>query len=446
MARRLEWLVRWVMERCKGRLVRQARWWIVTRLWTRALVLGCALLACACSGTTASSLGALVGDINGGLDAALSDAPTGADTEALADQVGADAQTADAAADVAAVDVATVDSAAEIAPSDAAAPADTSIVDVAPVADVQPSVDVAADVAKPDAGGAVPDPNVTGPYGYAEFDDTAKIASTGDSVAVHCAYPIGGGAAGPYPVIVLAHGFQLAPDKYYGYVRRLASFGYVAMTVDFPTSFISNDNPKEAKDLAGALDWAAQKGGVLTGKVDADNAGVMGHSLGGKLAFLAATLEPRFKAVLGLDPVDGGGPLGCNLPQCVDVSVAVAKLAIPSAFVGETTDAAGGMQPCAPSANNFQTFYASVPSKSVAVTVNGANHMSFLDDTNGCMTCGFCNKATAAQATVTDLSRSYAVAFFERNLRGLTAYDDYLTGATAQARYVATGIASIQSK
>ncbi len=382
----------------------------------------CATFAVACSGTTTDNTGAAVDDTAGASDAALT-----ADADAIA--VGTDATAPEDA--------------------DAAAPGTDAIADAG--TDAAAGSDAVADVAPVDAavldtaGGKIADPNVDGPYTFVEFDDKPKLA-TGDTVAIHCAYPSAGPSAGPYPVIVVAHGFQLTPDKYYGYVRRLASFGYVAMTVDFPTSFFGNDNPQEAKDLAAALDWAANKGGVLAGKVDAKNAGICGHSLGGKVAFLATTIEPRFKAAIGLDPVDGGGPTGCNPPQCVDVTDAIGKLAIPSGFVGETTDSAGGMQPCAPKMNNFETFYTAVPGPSFKVTVNGANHMSFLDDTNGCLTCGFCNPATLSQAKVTDLSRSYVVAFFERNLRGIQAYDDYLTGATAQARYVTTGMATIESK
>ncbi len=321
--------------------------------------------------------------------------------------------------------------------TDAGAGTDAVSVDVAPDSGSGPDV----------ASGSLADPNKNGPYSVAELDDKAKIAASGDTVAVHCVYPTAGPSAGPYPVITIAHGMQLSPDKYYEYAKRLASFGYVAITVDFPTDlFLGNDNPKEAQDIAGALDWAASKGGVLFGKVDEKNAGALGHSLGGKLSFLATTIDPRFKAVLGLDPVDGGGPLGCQLPKCVDVTDSIGKLAIPSGFVGETTDASGGMQPCAPKLNNFETFYAAVPAQSFKVTVNGANHMSFLDNQTGCMACGFCNKATADQAKVTDLTRSYVVAFFERHLRGLTGYDDYLTGATAQARYVTTGLATIETK
>ena len=335
---------------------------------------------------------------------------------------------------------------------DAQAVADVEGTDAVALTDVQAGPDAAVDAASdvavtPDAGGALPDPNKNGPYTYGELDDKAQIAASGDSVAVHCAYPTAGPSAGPYPVVVIAHGMQLTPDKYYEYARRLATFGYVAVTVDFPTDlFLGNDNPKEAQDLAGALDWAANKGGVLFGKVDEKNAGAVGHSLGGKLAFLAATMEPRFKAVIGLDPVDGGGPLGCNPPKCVDVTDAIGKLTIPTGFVGEMTDASGGMQPCAPMASNYETFYNAIAKNSFEVTVNGANHMSFLDNQNGCMACGFCNKATANATAVTDLARSYVTAFFERHLRGLTAYDDYLTGATAQARYVKTGLATIDTK
>ena len=372
----------------------------------------------ACSGSTTGADAVATVDLSTADDAALAADDTAPDA-ALTDAVGTDAVVEDAAA------TETAGGAVDVADADVGV----------------------ADVAVPDVSGPVPDPDKNGPYTYAELDDKTTVAASGDSVAVHCAYPTAGPSAGPFPVVVFAHGMQITPDKYYGYVQRLASFGYIAITVDFPTDlFLGNDNPKEAQDLAGALDWAAKKGGVLFGKVDEKNAGVFGHSLGGKLSFLAATLEPRFKAAFGLDPVDGGGPLGCNPPQCVDVTDAIGKLAIPTGFVGEVTDASGGMQPCAPTANNYETFYHAVPAPSFEVTVNGANHMSFLDDTNGCLACGFCNKATLTQVQVTDLARSYVVAFFERHLRGLAAYDDYLTGATAQARYVTTGLATITQK
>ena len=291
--------------------------------------------------------------------------------------------------------------------------------------------------------GGLGDPSADGPFAIAEKDATAKIASTTDSVAIHVAYPT---AAGSFPVIVVAHGFQLPPTQYYGYVKRLATFGYVALTVDFPTSLAGNDNPRQAKDLIGAVDWV--KGDATVGaKVDATKVGMSGHSLGGKLALLAATLDPRVKAAFVLDPVDSGGPGGCNAPTCVVVKDLMPTLTVPTGFLGETADAVGGFSSCAPAADNFTTFYAQAKTPSLQVTALGANHMSFLDDVTKCgFTCGFCNASTAPNAQVAGMARALMVAFYERHLRGNAAYDTYLTGADAAARYVTTSQATIVSK
>ena len=139
--------------------------------------------------------------------------------------------------------------------------------------------------------------------------------------------------------------------------------------------------------------------------------------------------------------------MNCAAADCPDMSAMMPNLHIPTGFVGETTDASGGFQPCAPAADNYATFYAGANSPSLSVTVKGANHMSFLDNVATCgFTCSFCNMASAPNAQVNALSKAYVVAFYERYLRGLVGYDTYLTGADAQARYVATGQAEIVSK
>ena len=308
----------------------------------------------------------------------------------------------------------------------------------AATADAPSSTDAAT---APDGGLA--DPNADGPFAYSERDATTKIAATGDTVAIHVVYP---NAAGPFPVVVLAHGFQLPPAQYYGYLTRLASFGYVALTVDFPTSLAGNDNPKQAQDLVGGIDWA-KADATIGSKVDATNAGLSGHSLGGKLALLGASLDARVKASFVLDPVDSGGPSGCNAPSCVVVKSLMPGLSIPTGFLGETTDATGSFMACAPAADNFTTFYAQAKTPSLQITAVGANHMSFLDDVSTCgLTCGFCKAATAPNAQVNGMARALMVAFYERHLRGNVAYDSYLNGAEATARYVTTKQATIVSK
>lgn len=317
--------------------------------------------------------------------------------------------------------------------------------DASPVGrrDGGPESDGSVADAATDSGGGAPDPDLAGPYAIAEKDGTTKVAGTGDTVAIHAAYPT---AAGSYPVIVIGHGFQLAASQYYGYAKRLASFGYVALTVDYPAPFSGNDNPKQAADMVAGIDWA-KADSTFGASVDATKAGMTGHSLGGKVALLAATLDPRVKAAFVLDPVDGGGPTGCMAPKCVGVAALMPSLKIPTGILGETTDATGGFQACAPAASNFATFYAGATTPSLQITATGANHMSFLDDLASCgFTCSLCNAATAKNADVTAMARAFMVAFYERHLRGNTAYDAYLTGALAQSRYVATSRASITSK
>ena len=115
--------------------------------------------------------------------------------------------------------------------------------------------------------------------------------------------------------------------------------------------------------------------------------------------------------------------------------------------MGETTDAKAMMQACAPAAQNFETLFAAAPSPSFAVTVAGANHMSFLDDVAGCgVTCSFCNPAKASAKAVGDLTKAYMVAFFERRLRNNAAYDTWLTGDAAKQAFVSTGQATLQTK
>lgn len=292
----------------------------------------------------------------------------------------------------------------------------------------------------------VSDPNANGPYAILELSDTKfKNAATGNDVPMHAFYPAGGPTSGPYPVVVVAHGFQLPASQYNNYIKRLATFGYVAITADFPASFIGMDNSKNAKDLISAIEWAGSKPEL---NADTATVGMTGHSLGGKLALLAATLDSRVKATILLDPVDGGGgPGGCSPPACVDVSALMPQLNIPTGFLGETIDATGAFQACAPAADNYMTFYGGTNAPSLAVTVNGANHMSFLDDVASCGgTCSLCNKATTDNATVNGLSRAYVTAFYERYLRGNAGYDTYLTGAEAKARYVDPGLVKVESK
>jgi dienelactone hydrolase len=301
--------------------------------------------------------------------------------------------------------------------------------------------------AGPDAGadaGPAPDPTAAGPFATLTLDET--ISAQGDSLPLHVVYP---SAAGPFPAVIIAHGFVLPASEYYSYAQRLATFGYVAATVDYPTSILGKPaHAKWALELSAGLDRlvarSAQTGDALAGKVGS-SAGLIGHSLGGKLSILAAAKDARFDAVYLLDPVDGSA--NCNATDCPNAKDAL-PLPIPIAFLGETLDATGSLgQACAPSAQNYATLYAAAGAPALEVTVNGAGHMSFLDDLSKCgAACALCKTASADHTKVLDLAHGLEVAFFERRLRGDLRYDAWLTGPLGKARWVDPGLATIASR
>jgi len=285
------------------------------------------------------------------------------------------------------------------------------------------------------------DPNLPGPYTADSLEGTFAVGATGHSVKMRAVFPKSGPEKGPYPVVLVGHGFQTAISQYESYLQRLASFGYVAVAPDYPAPFLGNKHTDNAKDLAAGLDWVAQQA-TLKALADVDNAGATGHSLGGKVSVLAASFDKRIKASITLDPVDSS--IFCSAMDCPDASDTL-PLAIPMGFLGETLDAtpASAFAPaCAPAADNFTTFFAKASAPSLSVDVLGASHLSFVDNPLS----GLCKMPTAKNSDVLALSQAMVVAFYERHLKGKVEYDTYLSGSEAQKRYVDTKLATIQSK
>lgn len=324
---------------------------------------------------------------------------------------------------------------------------DTGTVDMGAVDGGTPDLGADAGVA-PDAtvsDASVRDPAMVGPYSYGTHSGTAMVTATGNEVPMACWYPT---AAGPFPAVVIGHGFRLDVALYDAYAQHLAGHGIVACTADFPAGFVRPNHANVGRDLLGGLDWMigqSQGSGPMAGKVDPTRLGTMGHSLGGKGAILAAIYDPRVRAVVGLDPVDTA-PGTCNATNCPDAS-ALLPAGAAIAVLGETTDGSGGFMPCAPSADNFQTFYAGASSPALEVNVLGANHMSFVDDLQACgALCNLCQAATVSNPDVVAMSSAIAVAWFKRHLEGDTRYETYLFGVEAQMRWVMSQRAAIQNK
>src|SRR5262249_1346822 len=140
---------------------------------------------------------------------------------------------------------------------------------------------------------------------YAVAETTAMIpgASQGRTVAATIYAPMG--TTDPRPLAVVSPGFQMPRTQYASYARHLATWGFVAVLIDYGESGFFLDHARLAADIPAVIDWALAQSSLA---IDPQRIATMGHSLGGKISVFAATLDSRIKAVVGWDPVDSSNP------------------------------------------------------------------------------------------------------------------------------------------
>jgi pimeloyl-ACP methyl ester carboxylesterase len=286
------------------------------------------------------------------------------------------------------------------------------------VADV-PALEDAGE--RPDAG-PPKGPAALGPFAVSTSSTSIVRGGRTTPVQVHVpAVP-----PGSAPLVVMMPGFQATHASYTGTALHLASHGFVVLQADpeAPFSVTGVDHLAMTLDVVAVIDWALGPEGPDA--IDPDLIGATGHSLGGKIATMTAAREPRIDALFGIDPVDGGGPTGVSDTRPDIVPSQVEGLAIPVGFIGETADSAPGTFSCAPGDQNYARFFEAATAAPWAAewTVEGANHVSFLDSGGG----SFCQPATTPREIVLATTRTLLTAFFERHLTGDAGLDPWLTG------------------
>lgn len=270
------------------------------------------------------------------------------------------------------------------------------------------------------------DPSAAGPYTVAM---SSAMIDGATAVSFVPSIPAGTRA----PLVILKHGFQLSTANYEVLAERVASHGFIVIGVDTAGGIFGGPTNVDERDASvAAIDWAIADA-PFAAQVDAEHIAVMGHSRGGKVAVMVAAADARIDAALLLDPVNGCGPGAGYSATCPDVSSAAfaGALGMPVGVMGETNNATGGFMPCAPAAQNYQTIYDGITASSWAVewTFTGADHMDFTDDGGG-TTGSFCADGPGDDATIRADVRTMAVAFVRLHLRGETAMEAWLTGAS----------------
>jgi dienelactone hydrolase len=114
-------------------------------------------------------------------------------------------------------------------------------------------------------------------------------------------------AAGKFPLVVGAPGFQATYQDYAGYFRHFATHGFWVLGIQTRGSSTTAEHDKEALETSQAISWMLDQS-PYADSLDPEQISLTGHSKGGKVSFFTAAIDPRVDLVVGWDPSNAGGP------------------------------------------------------------------------------------------------------------------------------------------
>jgi dienelactone hydrolase len=241
-----------------------------------------------------------------------------------------------------------------------------------------------------------------------------------------------------FPVILFSHGWNGFNAQNTGQAVELASHGYVVIATQhtygavitvFPDGTVALNNPKAlpedandpnyevvarklvnqwAEDLAFVLDqfqrFNEDAGSPFFQKLDMKRIGVYGHSTGGGAAIQFCGVDPRCKAVLGMDP----------FMRPVSAEVIENGISQPSFFMFSQ-----GWTDLVDSKNNklFNQFYPNTTNNAGVISINGTKHFDFSDlPLLSPIAPQLGLKGSLNGKRVTEIVNSYLLDFFEMTL------------------------------
>lgn len=171
----------------------------------------------------------------------------------------------------------------------------------------------------------------------------------------------------PLPAIGFAHGYLAPASAYAGTLADLASHGFVVVAVESERGLVPR-HAALAEDLSRALEWLTSGAEGVRGlhdAVDADRLGLLGHSMGGGCAVLAAAADPRVRSLSTM-------AAALTHPSSAE---AAGRLAVPTQFLAAERDAV------TPPGRHQRPMFEAVPDGVPAQlgTIRGGSHSGFVD-------------------------------------------------------------------
>ncbi|MBL7261494.1 poly(ethylene terephthalate) hydrolase family protein [Paractinoplanes lichenicola] len=192
-------------------------------------------------------------------------------------------------------------------------------------------------------------------------------------------------AEGTFGAVAISPGFTASQSSVSWLGPRLASQGFVVITIDTLSTL---DQPaSRGTQLLAALDYLTRTSSVRT-RIDASRLGVMGHSMGGGGSLSASVSRPALQAAIPLTPWHGTKSWTSDR--------------VPTLIIGAENDTV------APVSSHSEPFYTSLPAASdkAYLELNNASHSA----------------PTSTNVTVA----KYSISWLKRFIDDDTRYDQFL--------------------
>lgn len=195
-------------------------------------------------------------------------------------------------------------------------------------------------------------------------------------------------AEGTFGAVAASPGFTASQSSVAWYGPRLASQGFVVITIDTLSTL---DSPaSRGTQLLAALDYLTTTSAVRT-RIDATRLGVLGHSMGGGGSLAASRTRPSLQAAIPLAPYHTTKNWSADT--------------VPTLIIGAENDSV------APVSSHAEPFYTSLPgtSEKAYLELNNASHSA----------------PTSTNVTIA----KYSISWLKRFIDDDTRYEQFLCPA-----------------
>jgi predicted dienelactone hydrolase len=198
--------------------------------------------------------------------------------------------------------------------------------------------------------------------------------------------------AGTFGAVAISPGFTASQSSVAWLGPRLASQGFVVITIDTLSTLDQPDS--RGTQLLAALDYLTKTSSVRT-RIDSTRLGVMGHSMGGGGSLSASRTRPALQAAIPMTPYHG--------------TKSWTTVRVPTLIIGAENDS---VAPVASHSEPFYTSLSAAPDKAY-LELNNASHSA----------------PTSTNVTVA----KYSISWLKRFIDNDTRYDQFLCPAPSGA-------------